>query len=71
MTLFIFVGDMLVMAFMVGVAIWFGASGNSESALAAARIPLEDEDRGVAVSVSSARSPAASASQTRGDRHDG
>lgn len=34
MTLFIFVGDMLVMAFMVGVAIWFGTSGTSESALA-------------------------------------
>ena len=46
MTLFIFVGDMLVMAFMVGVAIWFGASGTSEAALAAARIPLEDEDFG-------------------------
>lgn len=71
MTLFILVGDMLVMAFMVGVAIWFGTSGTSESALAAARIPLEDEDRGDAVSVSSARSAAASASQTRGDRHDG
>ncbi|MDA9568817.1 hypothetical protein N9S37_06345 [Gammaproteobacteria bacterium] len=49
MTLFIFVGDMLVMAFMVGVAIWFSTSGTSESALAAARIPLEDEDRGDAV----------------------
>ncbi len=46
MTLFIFVGDMLVMAFMVGVAIWFGTSGTSEEALAAARIPLEDEDFG-------------------------
>ncbi len=43
MTLFIFAGDMFVMAFMVGVAIWFGTRGKAESAVAAARIPLEDE----------------------------
>jgi hypothetical protein len=44
MTTFIFVGDMLVMAFMVGVAIWFGTEGNSEEINKIARIPLEDED---------------------------
>jgi hypothetical protein len=59
MTLFIFVGDMLVMAFMVGVAIWFGTSGTSEAALAAARIPLEDEDFG--------STEAAGKSSTRGN----
>lgn len=44
MTTFIFVGDMLVMAFMVGVAIWFGTEGNSEEIQKVARIPLEDDD---------------------------
>lgn len=43
MTLFIFLGDMLVMAFMIGVAIWFGTRGKAEASVAAARIPLEDE----------------------------
>ncbi len=43
MTLFIFVGDMLVMAFMIGVAIWFGTRGKAEAAMVSARIPLEDE----------------------------
>ncbi len=43
MTWFIFVGDMLVMAFMIGVAIWYGTRGNSEEIAAASRIPLEDE----------------------------
>ncbi len=43
MTLFIFAGDMLVMAFMIGVAIWFGTRGKSEAAMAAAQIPLQDE----------------------------
>mgnify|MGYP000082508757 CR=1 FL=1 len=44
MTMFIFVGDMLVMAFMIGVAIWFGTMGKGEAASAAAQIPLQDED---------------------------
>lgn len=44
MTMFLFVGDMLVMAFMVGVAIWFGSKGNEEQLDEAARIPLEEED---------------------------
>ena len=46
MTLFIFVGDMLVMAFMVGVAIWFTNKGNSAEIEGIARIPLEDDDDG-------------------------
>ena len=44
MTMFIFLGDMLVMAFMIGVAIWFFSKSNDEEDNAAARIPLEYED---------------------------
>lgn len=44
MTVFLFAGDMLVMAFMVGVAIWVSSKGNAEQMAEAARIPLEDED---------------------------
>ena len=43
MTLFIFVGDMLVMGFMVGLAIWLGSRGNNAEIDRIARIPLEDE----------------------------
>jgi hypothetical protein len=43
MTLFIFIGDMLVMGFMVGLAIWCGTRGNSEEIEQIARIPLDDE----------------------------
>jgi len=44
MTMFIFLGDMLVMAFMIGVAIWVSSKSNDKQIAAAARIPLEDED---------------------------
>ena len=44
MTMFIFLGDMLVMGFMVGLAIWFSNKDNDEQIAEAARIPLEDED---------------------------
>jgi cbb3-type cytochrome oxidase subunit 3 len=44
MTLFIFFGDMLVMAFMIGVAVWSFSSANDEQMAHCARIPLEDED---------------------------
>lgn len=44
MTFFIFFGDMLVMAFMIGVAIWFSSKSNDEEISHIARIPLEDED---------------------------
>jgi cbb3-type cytochrome oxidase subunit 3 len=43
MTYFIFAGDMLVMAFMVGLAIWVFMRSSNESMQQAARIPLEDE----------------------------
>ena len=44
MTMFLFAGDMLVMAFMIGLAVWFVNSDNDENIDHAARIPLEDED---------------------------
>lgn len=44
MTIFIFVGDMLVMAFMVGLAIWFSSKSNEKQISHTARIPLEDEE---------------------------
>ncbi len=43
MTWFIFVGDMLVMLFMVVVAAWVFYRGTDEAIAHAARIPLEDE----------------------------
>jgi cbb3-type cytochrome oxidase subunit 3 len=39
----IFAGDMLVMAFMMGVVVWISLRDNDERIDAAARIPLEDE----------------------------
>jgi len=44
MTAFIFIGDMLVTAFMIGVAIWFSNKSNDEQISHIARIPLEDEE---------------------------
>lgn len=44
MTAFIFFGDMLVMAFMVGLAAWILNRGKSNTLDEIARIPLEDED---------------------------
>ncbi len=43
MTYFLFVGDMLVMAFMIGVVVWVSLRSNSKSIEDAARIPLDDE----------------------------
>ena len=43
MTYFIFAGDMLVMAFMIGLAVWVVNRGNDEQIDKTARIPLEDE----------------------------
>jgi hypothetical protein len=42
---FIFVGDMLVMAFMTLVVVWVLIRSNATHHLKSARIPLEDEDR--------------------------
>ena len=44
MTWFILVGDMLVMAFMAGLAIWIGNRGNDEQIRETAMIPLQDEE---------------------------
>ena len=44
MTWFIFIGDMLVMLFMVILAAWVFYSGTDEVIDRSARIPLEDED---------------------------
>lgn len=43
MTLFIFAGDMLVMAFMIGLAIWFSSRDNDQQIAKVAQIPLSDE----------------------------
>lgn len=43
MTLFIFAGDMLVMAFMIGLAVWVGVRRDDALTDYTARIPLEDE----------------------------
>jgi cbb3-type cytochrome oxidase subunit 3 len=42
-TWFIFVGDMLVMAFMIVVVVWVSLRSTRERLDDAARIPLEDE----------------------------
>ena len=44
MTWFIFVGDMLVMAFMILVVVWVSMRSTRERHDAEARIPLEDEN---------------------------
>ena len=43
MTYFLFIGDMLVMAFMIGVVIWVSLRSSKKSIEEAARIPLDDE----------------------------
>jgi cbb3-type cytochrome oxidase subunit 3 len=45
MTWFIFIGDMLVMAFMIVVVVWVSMRSSRARLDAAARIPLEDEER--------------------------
>ena len=44
MTLFIFVGDMLVMFFMVTMIVWLTAGVGKSRAHEISRIPLEDEN---------------------------
>ena len=46
MTYLIFVGDMLVMAFMVALVVWVSVRANDARLRAASRIPLEDESHG-------------------------
>ncbi len=43
MTYFLFVGDMLVMLFMIGVVVWVCLRSNRKNIEDAARIPLDDE----------------------------
>lgn len=43
MTLVLFIGDMLVMAFMIAIVVWLSLRSNRAVLDAAARIPLEDE----------------------------
>lgn len=45
MTYLIFIGDMLVMAFMVALVVWLLLRGHASEFEAIARLPLEDEDR--------------------------
>ncbi|HEX9706584.1 MAG TPA: hypothetical protein VGA24_03005 [Steroidobacteraceae bacterium] len=44
MTWYIFIGDMLVMAFMIAVVIWVSLRSSRARLDASARIPLEDEE---------------------------
>jgi len=44
MTYYLFAGDMLVMAFMVGLVVWVYMRSSKESMDEAAQIPLEDEE---------------------------
>ena len=46
MSYFIFIGDMLVMAFMIAVVIWVSMKSNKKSIERATKIPLEDEHHG-------------------------
>ena len=45
MTLVIFIGDMLVMAFMIALVVWLSLRSTRAQLDSASRIPLEDEDR--------------------------
>ena len=45
MTYFIFIGDMLVMAFMTAVVIWVSLSSSEQGLNEASRVPLQDEMR--------------------------
>jgi hypothetical protein len=43
MTLLIFAGDMLVMAFMIALVAWVGLGMSDRDVERAARLPLEDD----------------------------
>lgn len=45
MTWFLFVGDMLVMAFMVALVVWVLLGSSDETIEQSAGIPLDDERR--------------------------
>lgn len=44
MTWLIFAGDMLVMAFMIGLVTWLGLGASDRDIESAARLPLDDDD---------------------------
>ncbi len=44
MTYVIFIGDMLVMAFMISVVVWVSVVASPDELDRTARIPLDDED---------------------------
>ena len=46
MTYVIFIGDLLVMAFMTVLVVWLLLRGGGEHFDAIARLPLEDEETG-------------------------
>ena len=43
MTYFIFIGDMFVMAFMIGVVVWVSLRSSKQALQDASHIPLADE----------------------------
>ncbi|MFT5139962.1 MAG: cbb3-type cytochrome oxidase subunit 3 [Lysobacterales bacterium] len=43
MTFFLFTGDLLVMAFMMGLVVWVFMKSSKRTLDESARIPLEDE----------------------------
>lgn len=45
MTYVIFIGDMLVMAFMIALVVWLSVRGRASQFEAISRLPLHDEDR--------------------------
>jgi hypothetical protein len=45
MTYVLFAGDMLVMAFMIGLVIWVSLYARDSDIDAVARLPLDDEER--------------------------
>ena len=47
MTAFIFIGDMLVMFFMIAVVVWMSVVESEESINYTASIPLQDEPEDV------------------------
>lgn len=44
MTYVIFIGDMLVMAFMIAVVVWVSVVASPDEIERTSRIPLDDED---------------------------
>ena len=43
MTWFIFIGDMLIMFFMICLVVWVALKANQSTVKKSSRIPLEDE----------------------------